>query len=77
MAVFHFSFVLVVLVLLVLLVVIFIFFSLFLQLVLRQRIVDIYDSAKNKKFFVPIDCGTTTWRIRSFGNPFFDFPGEF
>jgi hypothetical protein len=53
---------LVVLVHLVHLVVIFIFFSLYLQLVLLQRIVDIYVGALSKKFFVPSDGGATTWR---------------
>jgi hypothetical protein len=61
MAVFHFSFVLVVLVHLVLLVVIFIFFSLFLQLVLLQRIVDIYLCILSKEFFIPNDGRVTTW----------------
>jgi hypothetical protein len=55
--------VLVYLVLLVFLVVIFIFFSLFLQLVLLQQIVDIYVGALSKKFFLPTDGGTTTWRF--------------
>jgi hypothetical protein len=54
---------LVVLVHLVLLVVVFIFFSLFLQLVLLQRIVDIYVDALSRKFFAPTDDGTTTWRL--------------
>jgi hypothetical protein len=54
---------LVVLVHLVVLVVIFIFFSLFLQLVLLQRIVDIYVCIKKKEIFVPSDSGATTWRI--------------
>jgi len=48
---------------LVLLVVIFIFFSLCLQLVLRQRIVDIYVGILRKELFVPTDGGTTTWRL--------------
>jgi hypothetical protein len=39
------------------------FFSLYLQLVLLQRIVDIYVGALSKKFFVPSDGGTTTWRF--------------
>jgi hypothetical protein len=55
--------VLVHLVVLVLLVVFLIFFSLFLQLVLLQRIVDIYVGALRKKFFVPSDGGATTWRF--------------
>jgi len=50
-------------VVLVLLVVFLIFFSLYLQLVLLQRIVDIYVGALSKKFFVPTDGGTTTWRF--------------
>jgi len=54
---------LVLLVHLVLLVVIFIFFSLFLQLVLLQRIVDIYACIKKKEFFVPTQSGTNTWRF--------------
>jgi len=48
---------------LVLLVVIFIFFSLFLQLVLLQRIVDIYVCILRKELFVPSDGGATTWRF--------------
>jgi hypothetical protein len=49
--------VLVLLVHLVLLVVILIFFSLFLQLVLLQRIVDIYICILRKELFVPDDGG--------------------
>jgi hypothetical protein len=40
-----------------------IFFSLCLQLVLLQRIVDIYVCTKKKEFFVASDSGATTWRI--------------
>jgi hypothetical protein len=40
-----------------------IFFSLFLQLVLLQRIVDIYVFILKKEFFVPNDGGATTWRF--------------
>jgi hypothetical protein len=53
--------VLVVLVHLVLLAVIFIFFSLYLQLVLLQRIVDIYICILGNEFFVPSDGRATTW----------------
>jgi hypothetical protein len=52
---------LMVLVLLVHLVDIFIFFSLFLRLVLLQRIVDIYGCILEKEFFAPSDGGATTW----------------
>ena len=41
----------------------FIFFSLFLQFVLRQRIVDIYVCILSSEFFGITDSGTTTWRI--------------
>jgi len=51
------------LVVLVLLVVFLIFFSLFLQFVLRQRIVDIYICILRKELFVPSDGGATTWRF--------------
>ena len=40
-----------------------IFFSLYLQLVLLQRIVDIYVGALSKKFLVATYGGTTTWRF--------------
>jgi len=53
MAVFHFFNCPAVLVLLVHLVVFLIFFSLFLQLIIRQRIVDIYVGIKKKEFIVP------------------------
>jgi hypothetical protein len=58
---FSFFNVLLVLVHLVLLVVFLIFSSLFLQLVLPQRIVDIYVCIKKKEFFVPSDSGASTW----------------
>jgi hypothetical protein len=72
---FIFSFVLVelvVLVHLVVLVVIFIFFSLFLQLLLPQRIVDIYVCILRKQFFVPSDSGATTWWFGLSEAHFFD-----
>jgi hypothetical protein len=61
---FIFSFVLVelvVLVHLVVLVVFLFFFSLCLQLVLLQRIVDIYVCILRKQLFVLTDVGATTW----------------
>ena len=59
-----------VLVVLVVLEVIFIFFSLFLQLVLLQRIVDIYVCIIKMEFFVPIQSGASTWRFDVLENHF-------